>query len=67
MSRRRSARRAPTNSDQICARRARSAAFSVFVPAFIIVLISLMGLWVPPDELEMLMRTNAIAMLGLEG
>ncbi len=31
---------------------ATSAAFSVFVPAFIIVLISLTGLWVPPDELE---------------
>lgn len=34
-----------------------SAAFSVFVPAYIIVLISLFGLWVPPDELEV--RTNA--------
>ncbi len=31
---------------------AASAAFSVFVPAFIIVLISLTGMWVPPDELE---------------
>jgi hypothetical protein len=31
---------------------ATSAAFSVFVPAFIIVLISLTGMWVPPDELE---------------
>lgn len=36
---------------------ATSAAFSVFVPAFIIVLISLMGLWVPPEELEV--RSNA--------
>ena len=36
---------------------ATSAAFSVFVPAFIIVLISLTGMWVPPDELEV--RTNA--------
>lgn len=36
---------------------ATSAAFSVFVPAFIIVIISLMGLWVPPDELEV--RSNA--------
>lgn len=36
---------------------AQSAAFSVFVPAFIIVIISLMGLWVPPDELEV--RSNA--------
>jgi hypothetical protein len=31
---------------------AQSAAFSVYVPAFIIVLISLIGLWCPPDELE---------------
>ncbi len=36
---------------------ATSAAFSVFVPAFIIVLISLTGMWVPPDELEV--RSNA--------
>lgn len=36
---------------------AQSAAFSVFVPAFIIVIISLMGMWVPPDELEV--RSNA--------
>ena len=36
---------------------ATSAAFSVFVPAYIIVLISLLGLWVPPDELEV--RSNA--------
>ncbi len=36
---------------------ATSAAFSVFVPAFIIVLISLVGLWVPPHELEV--RSNA--------
>jgi hypothetical protein len=36
---------------------ATSAAFSVFVPAYIIVLISLFGIWVPPDELEV--RTNA--------
>jgi hypothetical protein len=35
----------------------QSAAFSVFVPAYIIVLISLFGLFVPPDELEV--RTNA--------
>jgi len=34
-----------------------SAAFSVYVPAFIIVIISLMGLWCPPDELEV--RSNA--------
>lgn len=34
-----------------------SAAFSVFVPAFIIVIISLMGLWCPYDQLEV--RSNA--------
>lgn len=34
-----------------------SAAFSVFVPAILIVLISLVGLWVPPEELEV--RSNA--------
>jgi len=36
---------------------ATSAAFSVFVPAFIIVLISLMGMWVRPVLLEI--RANA--------
>ena len=36
---------------------ATSAAFSVYVPALIIVLISLTGMWVPPDELEV--RSNA--------
>jgi hypothetical protein len=36
---------------------AQSAAFSVYVPAFIIVLISLIGLWCPPNELEV--RSNA--------
>jgi hypothetical protein len=36
---------------------AQSAAFSVYVPAFIIVLISLIGLWCPPEELEV--RSNA--------
>lgn len=36
---------------------AQSAAFSVYVPALIIVIISLMGMWVPPDELEV--RSNA--------
>lgn len=36
---------------------ATSAAFSVYVPAFIIVLISLTGMWVPPSELEV--RSNA--------
>ena len=34
-----------------------SAFFTVFVPAFVIVLISLMGMWVTPDEMEV--RSNA--------
>jgi hypothetical protein len=38
---------------------ATSAAFSVFVPAYIIVLISLVGMWVPPDELEVRSSTGA--------
>jgi hypothetical protein len=38
---------------------ATSAAFSVFVPAYIIVLISLVGLWVPPEELEVRSSTGA--------
>jgi hypothetical protein len=36
-----------------------SAAFTVFVPAFVIVLISLSGLWLPRPELEV--RSNASA------
>jgi hypothetical protein len=36
---------------------AASAAFKVFVPAFVIVLISLLGMWVPPSEMEV--RSNA--------
>lgn len=38
-------------------RYALSAIFKVFVPAFVIVLIGLMGMWVPPDEMEV--RSNA--------
>lgn len=38
-------------------RYATSAAFKVFVPAFVIVLISLLGMWVPPNEMEV--RSNA--------
>lgn len=34
-----------------------SAIFTVYVPAFVIVLISLMGMWVPPSEMEV--RSNA--------
>jgi hypothetical protein len=36
---------------------ATSAAFKVFVPAFVIVLIALLGMWVPPEEMEV--RSNA--------
>lgn len=36
---------------------ATSAAFKVFVPAFVIVIISLLGMWVPPEEMEV--RSNA--------
>jgi len=36
---------------------AASAVFTVFVPAFVIVLISLLGMWVPPSEMEV--RSNA--------
>lgn len=38
-------------------RYATSAAFKVFVPALVIVIISLLGMWVPPDEMEV--RSNA--------
>jgi hypothetical protein len=36
-----------------------SAALSVFVPAYIIVLIALTGMWVPPEELEVRSNTGA--------
>lgn len=36
---------------------AASAAFTVFVPAFVIVLIALLGMWVPPSQMEV--RSNA--------
>jgi hypothetical protein len=36
---------------------ATSAAFKVFVPAFVIVIIALLGMWVPPDKMEV--RSNA--------
>jgi hypothetical protein len=38
-------------------RHATSAVFTVFVPALVIVLISLLGMWVPPEEMEV--RSNA--------
>lgn len=34
-----------------------SAVFKVYVPAFVIVIIGLLGMWVPPDEMEV--RSNA--------
>lgn len=36
---------------------ATSAAFTVYVPAFVIVIISLLGMWVPAEEMEV--RSNA--------
>jgi hypothetical protein len=36
---------------------ATSAAFKVYVPAFVIVIIALLGMWVPPNEMEV--RSNA--------
>jgi hypothetical protein len=36
---------------------AASAVFKVYVPAFVIVLIALLGMWVPPSEMEV--RSNA--------
>ncbi len=36
---------------------ATSAAFKVFVPAFVIVIIALLGMWVPPEKMEV--RSNA--------
>ena len=38
---------------------ATSAAFKVFVPAFVIVLIALLGMWVPPHEMEVRSNTGA--------
>jgi hypothetical protein len=40
-------------------RYANSATFKVFVPALVIVLISLLGMWVPPDEMEVRTNTGA--------
>ena len=39
------------------ARYSTSAVFTVYVPALVIVMISLLGMWVPPDEMEV--RSNA--------
>jgi hypothetical protein len=38
---------------------ATSAAFKVFVPAFVIVLIAVLGMWVPPHEMEVRSNTGA--------
>jgi hypothetical protein len=40
-------------------RYANSATFKVFVPALVIVLISLLGMWVPPEEMEVRTNTGA--------
>jgi hypothetical protein len=43
---------------------ATSAAFTVFVPAFVIVLISLLGMWVPADEMEVRSNSGAPMLAG---
>ena len=43
---------------------AASAAFKVFVPAFVIVLISLLGMWVPPNEMEVRSNSGAPMLAG---
>lgn len=43
---------------------ATSAAFKVFVPAFVIVLISLLGMWVPPEEMEVRSNSGAPMLAG---
>lgn len=45
-------------------RYATSAAFKVFVPAFVIVLISLLGMWVPPNEMEVRSNSGAPMLAG---
>lgn len=41
-----------------------SAIFSVYVPALVIVLISLVGLWVPPEEMEVRSNAGAPMLVG---
>jgi hypothetical protein len=41
-----------------------SALFTVFVPAIVIVLISLMGMWVTPDEMEVRSNSGAPMLAG---
>jgi hypothetical protein len=43
---------------------ATSAAFKVFVPAFVIVLISLLGMWVPAEEMEVRANSGAPMLAG---
>jgi hypothetical protein len=43
---------------------ATSAAFKVFVPAFVIVLISLLGMWVPAEEMEVRSNSGAPMLAG---
>lgn len=43
---------------------ATSAAFQVFVPAFVIVLISILGMWVPPGEMEVRSNSGAPMLAG---
>ena len=43
---------------------ATSAAFKVFVPAFVIVIISLLGMWVPADEMEVRSNSGAPMLAG---
>lgn len=45
-------------------RYATSAAFKVFVPAFVIVLISLLGMWVPAEEMEVRSNSGAPMLAG---
>jgi hypothetical protein len=43
---------------------ATSAAFKVFVPAFVIVIIALLGMWVPPNEMEVRSNSGAPMLAG---
>ncbi len=43
---------------------ATSAAFKVFVPGFVIVLISLLGMWVPAEEMEVRSNSGAPMLAG---
>jgi hypothetical protein len=43
---------------------ATSAAFKVFVPAFVIVIIALLGMWVPPTEMEVRSNSGAPMLAG---